>query len=127
MVVKNTSVNLRPLQANFRTVNGKLIVQEVRQQENTQFQIVELADHLKQLESKVLAIQDQDRTECIKHIKTLQIAVHRLRRLSNRLFWTTTAALVTLIILSMWINWKSQPQTKYCPTQALPASLNLST
>jgi hypothetical protein len=126
MVIKNTSVNSRPLRTNVKTVNGKLIIQELSDEENTQFQIVELADHLKQLESKVLAIQDQDRTECIKHFKALKIAVHRLRHLSNRLLWATTAALVTLIILLMWINWRSQPQTKYCSSQALPISLNRS-
>ena len=123
MIIENGPLDSRLPRANFRTVNGKLIVQEVSEIKGMNSQVAELADQLKQLESTILAIQHQDRTECIKHFKSLKISVHNLRNLYHRLFWATTAALATLIIWLMWINWKSQPQTISCPIQAMPASL----
>lgn len=126
MVAKKNAFNSHPPRAIFRTVNGKLTVREPNELEGMNSQIAELAHQLEQLELKVLAIQHQDRTECIKHFKALKFSVHNLKQVYNRLLWATTATAAALMVFFVGISLKSQVQTTSRPIQPIPASLNRS-
>lgn len=86
----------------MQTINGKLIVEEQSELEQLKPNLENLVQQFEHLELQITAVNKQDKIEYLKQLTYIQLSLHKLERIYNRLVFTT---ILTAFGLASWYIW----------------------
>jgi len=98
---KLTSIHPRKM---MQTFNGKLVAEEVSEFDKLQQKIEHLTQQFEQLEQQMTAMSEQDKTDYLRQMGSIQLSLQRLERLYSRILSTTILAAIGLASWSVFLG-----------------------
>lgn len=103
---KLTSIHPRKI---MQTFNGKLIAEEVSEFDKLQQKIEDLTQQFEQLERQMTAMSEQDKTDYLRQMGSVQLSLQKLERLYSRILSTTILAAIGLASWSVFLGFNPDP------------------
>jgi hypothetical protein len=108
----------------MQTLNGKLISEEVSDFDKVNQQMENLAQQFEQLDLKLTTISENDKSEYLKRIVSLQVSLQKLERIYSRLLSTTVLAAIGLASWSFVLGLNHDPSPAKQVKFTLDSALN---
>ncbi len=88
----------------MQTFNGKLIAQEISELDKLQQKIENLTQQFEQLELQMTTMNQKDKTDYLKQIRSVQLSLQKLERIYSRILSTTILAAIGLASWSVFLG-----------------------